>query len=137
MKQKPDAKEIRTLRSGRNQAGTNKVKRIRHLHGSDEAETVGPQVQIKQLGSYGLVKAPALHAERDILFDKYLRAYDNYHRWMNQEVQTYCTNYGKDDKYKRANLYAVLKRHLDELSEQLQRYDERINAATTTGPLFY
>lgn len=135
MKQPSHAQEDGALCSQRNKDRKDKVKRVRNLHGGDEAQ--GQRTQIKVMGSLGRVKAPALHAERDILFDKYLRAYDNYHRWMNHEVQTYCTNYGKDDKYKRANLYAVLKRHLDELSDQLIRYDERINAATTTGPLLY
>ena len=71
-----------------------------------------------------------------MLFDKWLRAYDQYQRWKAKAVPVYTTNYGKED-YKPLKMDAILKRHLDELSEQLIRYDERINAAKTTGPLFY
>lgn len=88
------------------------------------------------MGSMGRVKAPALQAERDILFDKWLRAYDNYIRWKTKAVDVYCTNYAEHD-YKPMKMHDILKKHLNELSDQLQRYDERINAARTTGPLLY
>ena len=102
------------------------------MHGSDEAQATP---QTKELGSLSLsVKAPALQAERDVLFDKYLRAYDNYQSWKAKEVHVYTTNRNDHNPLK---MEIILKRHLDEISEQLRTYDDRINASKTTGPLQY
>lgn len=133
MKQRNNAKETRTLRGRRGQAGTHQVECLCDMHGCYEAE-VTPQVKV--MGSLGRVKAPALQAERDILFDKYLRAYDNYQRWKAKAVNVYCTNYAEHD-YKPMKMHDILKRHLEDISDQLRTYDDRINAAKTTGPLLY
>lgn len=138
MKQPIHARQDAPLRSRCHEDRQDQVKRLRHLHGGDEAKAseAKPQVEVKTLGSLGRVKAPALHAERDVLFDKWLRAYDNYERWKTKSVPVYLTNY-QEYEWKPNRIDRILWRHCQELSEQLQRYDERINAATTTGPLLY
>ncbi len=80
------------------------------------------------------VKGPAIQAERDLLFDKWLRAYDNYQSWLNKAVHVYTTNRSNQNPLK---MDVILKRHVEDLSEQLRTYDDRINAAKTTGPLQY
>lgn len=126
------AEETRTLRGGCGETGPHQVECIRDMHSCDEAQATP---QTKKLGSLSLcVKAPALQAERDVLFDKYLRAYDNYKSWKAKEVHVYTTN--RND-HSPLNMETILKRHLDEISEQLRTYDDRINASKTTGPLQY
>ena len=126
------AEETRTLRSGCGEARPYQVERVRYLHRSDETEATP---QTKKLGSLSLcVKGPALQAERDLLFDKWLRAYDNYQSWLNKAVHVYTTNRSNQNPLK---MDVILKRHVEDLSEQLRTYDDRINAAKTTGPLQY
>lgn len=137
MKQPPNAPKTRRLRQAGDGSGSHKRGSVCHMHGESISEAKAKAPQVKPLGSWLKVKAPALQAQRDMLFEQYLRAYDNYNNWINEQVDIYCTNRGKDDHLKRRELYLILKRHCQELSEQLIRYDERINAAQTTGPLLY
>ena len=125
------AKEIGTMRRGRDQDRQDKVISLCNLQGGDETEA---KRQVKTLGSLGRVVAPALHAERDMLFEKYLRALDNYLKWKSDQAPVYTTNYSKRG-HNKVMMHDILKRHMHEISQELQTYDQRIAAAKVTGTL--